>query len=365
VLKNHRKSRIHARWLMTLNETLNEREQTILQAVVQCYITTAEPVGSRTIVKRYSLELSPATVRNVMSDLEELGYLQQLHTSSGRVPTDKGYRYFVNYLMRVQELSLSERNRIDHELSARLRDADEVLRQTSQLLALITHQTGIVKAPDERSVEVRHIEVVEVASNRGAVLVADNYGRVHTVMMPLDAPVQTEDLVKLNRFLNDHLRGVLIGRIPSAIEDVMRSLMDEQRRLAEKALQVVSFLPRSRPGQLYLEGTTQLFEQPEFHDVGRAREVFGLFEERDRLVQLLQAGIADHPMLVPSVLIGSELQQPGLQEISVVASPYRIGDKAVGVLGVLGPRRMPYPRLTAIVDYTAGMVSRFLTSLVG
>ncbi|MCX5770455.1 MAG: heat-inducible transcriptional repressor HrcA [Candidatus Hydrogenedentes bacterium] len=350
---------------MTGNETLNEREQTILQAVVQCYITTAEPVGSRTIVKRFGLELSPATVRNVMSDLEELGYLQQLHTSSGRVPTDKGYRYFVNYLMRVQELTLAERNRIDRELSDRLRGADEVLRHTSQMLALITHQTGIVKSPDEHSVEVRHIEVVHVASDRGAVLVADNYGRVHTVMMPLEPPLQGGDLGKLNRFLNDHLRGVLISRIPSAIEEVMRTLMDEQRRLAEEALQVVNCLPRSRPGQLYLEGTTQLFEQPEFHDVGRAREVFGLFEERDRLIQLLQDGIGDRSMTVPSVLIGSELHQPGLQEISVVTSPYRVGDRAVGVLGVLGPRRMPYPRLTAIVDYTAGMVSRFLTSVVG
>jgi heat-inducible transcriptional repressor len=350
---------------MTINETLNEREETILRAIVQCYITTAEPVGSRTIVKRFGLELSPATVRNVMSDLEDLGYLQQLHTSSGRVPTDKGYRYFVNYLMRVQELTLSERNRIDNELSARLRDADEVLHQTSQMLALITHQTGIVKSPDEHSVEVRHIEVVHVASDRGAVLVADNYGRVYTVMMPVGTPLHGDDLVKLNRFLNDHLRGVLISRIPSAIEEVVRTAMDEQRRLAEEALHVVNFLPRSRPGQLYLEGAAQLFEQPEFHDVGRAREVFGLFEERDRLVQLLQAGIADCSTAVSSVLIGSELRQPGLQEISVVASPYRVGERAVGVLGVLGPRRMPYPRLTAIVDYTAGMVSRFLTSLVG
>jgi heat-inducible transcriptional repressor len=300
-----------------------------------------------------------------MSDLEELGYIQQLHTSSGRVPTDKGYRYFVDYLMRVQELTLSERNRIDHELSVRLHDADEVLHQTSQLLALITHQTGLVKAPDEHSVEVRHIEVVHVASDRGAVLVADNYGRVHTVMMPIEAPQRGDNLVKLNRFLNDHLRGVLISRVPSVIEDAMRTLMDEQRRLAEEALHIVKFLPRSRPGQLYLEGATQLFEQPEFHDVGRAREVFGLFEERDKLVQLLQAGIGDRSLPVSSILIGSEIQQPGLQEISVVASPYRVGNRAVGVLGVLGPRRMPYPRLTAIVDYTAGMVSRFLTSLVG
>jgi len=353
---------------MPKDDALNEREQTVLQAVVQCYITTAEPVGSRTIVKRFGLDWSPATVRNVMADLEELGYLQQLHTSSGRVPTDRGYRYFVDYLMRVQELTLAERHRIDRELSARLEDADEVLRHTSQMLALITHQTGFVKAPDDQSVEVRHIEVVHVAANRAAVLVADNYGRVHTVAMPAQpagSAVDREDLQKLNWFLNEHLRGVLVNDIPAKIEEVMKSLLDEQRKLAEEAMQVAKFLPRPKAAQLYLEGATQLFEQPEFHDLGRAREVFGLLEERHQLIQLLQDGVVGRPLPLPAVLIGSEFQQPGMREISLVASPYRVGEKAVGVVGVLGPRRMPYPKLTAIVDYTAGMVSRFLTSLVG
>jgi len=148
---------------MPLDGRLNEREELILQAVVQCYITTAEPVGSRVLVKRFGLELSAATVRNVMADLEESGYLQQLHTSSGRAPTDRGYRYYVNYLMRVQELTMAERARIEHELSRKLNDADEVLRQTSQMLALVTHQTGLVKTPDENCGQVKHIEVMLVS----------------------------------------------------------------------------------------------------------------------------------------------------------------------------------------------------------
>jgi heat-inducible transcriptional repressor len=349
---------------MNIKSGLNEREELILQAVVHCYITTAEPVGSRVIVKRFGLDLSPATVRNVMADLEEAGYLQQLHTSSGRVPTDLGYRYYVNHLMRIQDLTLAERARIERDLSARLNDADEVLRQTSQLLALITHQTGIVQAPDEATGKVQHIEVMPISASRAAVLVADNLGRMHTTIVLQPDAMGAEDVGKLNGFLNDHLRGLPLEQLTTRIHGVLRTALDEQRRLAERALAFLSVMPPARPGLLYLEGTAQLFEQPEFRDVARAREVFGVLEERDRLVELLRTNIAaQRPVVGPAVVIGSESHDPGLKEISVVASPYRVNDEPVGMLGVLGPRRMPYSRLTAIVDYTANMLGRLLTRL--
>jgi len=344
---------------------LSEREDQILQAVVQCYITTAEPAGSRTIVKRFGLDLSPATVRNVMADLEEAGYLQQVHTSSGRVPTDRGYRYYVDHLMRVQELTLAERTRIERELSRRLDDADEALRQTSQLLALVAHQAGIVGAPDDSAAEVRYIEMIPVMKSRAAVLVADNRGRVHTVMVPLEDALQDAELTRLNNFLNEHLRGATFDDLAALMHQIMGSHLHEERRLAEQALHLLHLMPAGRPGQLYLEGTTTLFEQPEFRDVEKAREVFGVLEERDRLVELLRNRVAGREHGLPRVLIGSESEEPGLKEISVVASPYRVGNETVGVLGVLGPRRMPYGRLTSVVDYTAGMLSRLLTRLAG
>ncbi|MFO7974032.1 MAG: hypothetical protein R6V12_05300, partial [Candidatus Hydrogenedentota bacterium] len=141
-------------------EQLSPRERLILQAVVHTYITTAEPVGSRAIVRRFDLDVSAATVRNVMADLEEAGYLRQLHTSSGRVPTDKGYRYYVDFLMNVQELTVAERARIQGELSRKLDDADEVIRNTSRLLALTSHHMGLVEAPDQRNAEVCRVEMV-------------------------------------------------------------------------------------------------------------------------------------------------------------------------------------------------------------
>ena len=344
---------------------LSKREDQILQAVVQCYITTAEPVGSRTIVKRFGLDLSPATVRNVMADLEESGYLQQLHTSSGRVPTDQGYRYYVDHLMRVQQLTLAERTRIERELSGRLEDADEALRQTSQLLALVAHQAGIVEVPDSAAAEVRYIEVIRVVASRAALLIADNHGRVHTVMVPIEEALQETELTSLNNFLNQHLRGVTFDNLAALMHETMRSHLHEERRLAEQALHLLNLMPAGRRGQLYLEGTTALFEQPEFRDVDKAREVFGVLEERDRLVELLRRRMGGRGQGVPQVLIGSESLEPGFKEISVVASPYRVGSETVGVLGVLGPRRMPYGRLTSIVDYTAGILSRLLTRLAG
>lgn len=345
--------------------SLSSREELILQAIVHYYITTAEPVGSRVIVKRFGLEVSPATVRNVMADLEEAGYLQQLHTSSGRVPTDRGYRYYVDYLMHVQELTMAERTRIDRELSERLSDADGVLRQTSQLLALVTHQTGVVQAPDDVNAKLQHIEVTPISSNRAAILVVDSFGRVHALMAPLDDALRPEDLQRLTNFLNEHLRGAPCDQLAAKMHATVRAFVDERRKLAEIALRLLDFLPANRPGLLYLEGTSQLFEQPEFRDVEKVREVFNVLDERGKLVELMRAQLRDREIEGASVVIGSESHDPGLKEISVVASPYRVGNEPVGVLGVLGPRRMQYSKLTAIVDYTAEMVSKFLTRLAG
>lgn len=344
---------------------LNERERLILHAVVHSYITTAEPVGSRTVVKRFDLDLSPATVRNVMADLEELGYLQQIHTSSGRVPTEQGYQYYVEHLMRVQELTLSERTRIDQEYSQKLSDADAVLRHTSHLLALVTHQAGIAEGPRDSSALVRRIELMPVTETRMAVLIVDNFGRVHSLTIHLGMPLTTDKTRELTRFLNDHLAGTTIDTLASAMEEKLRTFLDEQRQLAELALAVLRMLPPPARGQLYLEGAAHLFEQPEFRDIERVRQVFGLFEEQDRLKLLLRRAVTGAETKFGTVVIGTETEVGGVDGISVIAAPYEVGGQPVGMIGVLGPRRMPYPRLTAIVDYTAGMVSRILTRLSG
>jgi len=300
----------------------------------------------------------------VMADLEEAGFLQQLHTSSGRVPTNRGYRYYVDYLMRVQDLTFTERTRIEREFTQRLSDADEVMRQTSHLLALVSHQTGIVEAPSEANALVRSIELMPVSSSRLAVLVADSYGRVRTVMATIGGGIDRESLPRLRAFLNETLRGVSLDSVKGALRSRMDTLRSEQRHLADRACRLMDLLPGSGSGRLFLDGATQLFEQPEFRDVEKAREVFSLLDERDRLIELLRVGMRDGPPRT-SVVIGTEVAGAGLEGISVVASPYLVDGRPAGMLGVLGPRRMPYSRLTALVGYTAGMLSRFLTRLAG
>lgn len=350
---------------MVPKHTLNQREELVLQAVVQTYITTAEPAGSRSIVKRYSLDFSPATVRNVMSDLEDSGYLEQVHTSSGRVPTNQGYRYYVDFLMQVQELTIAERSRIHKALEQQLGDADEVLRQTSHLLALVSERMGVVEAPDERVAEVRHVEIIPIDGSRVALLLADSCGRVRTFTGATSERLSGEEASKLNRYLNESLRGVALDHLATTLETKLKSMVDENHKLADRAIRIMESIPMHRQGQLFIEGSTRLFEQPEFQDIDRAREVFEILEEQDGIKEMLRASWREGDNRSSRVLIGAETHRDGLEEISVVAAPYRVGGRTAGLVGVLGPRRMPYSRLTGVVEYTASLLGRFLTRLAG
>ncbi len=347
---------------MTL-QALNEREQLILQAVVHLYITSAEPVGSRAIVKRLGLDISPATVRNVMADLEESGYLEQRHTSSGRVPTDRGYRYYVDYLMRIQEITQTERGRIEEQLNERLNDAESILRQTSYLLGLISHQTSIVEAPRASVAELRRVELIPIADRRLAFLLADNYGGVRTVVLPTERSLTGDETQRLSRFLNEHLHGTPIDTLSDSLREKLQHFVDEQRTLAGQALELVRLLPSPEGGKLFLEGATQLFEQPEFKDVDKARGVFGLLEEHDRVVELLRAGIANAEPHPSRVVIGSEAHHQPFDELSLVSAPYKVGDTTIGMVGVLGPRRMPYSKLAGLVEFTASRLGNLLSRL--
>ncbi|MCK5862430.1 MAG: heat-inducible transcription repressor HrcA [Candidatus Hydrogenedentes bacterium] len=341
--------------------SLGEREREILHAVVNSYITTAEPVGSRAVVKRFNMNLSAATVRNAMADLEDMGYLQQVHTSSGRVPTDNGYRYYVDHLMHVQELTLSEKRRIEHDFSQKLESADDLLRHTSHLLALASHQAGIAEALDTNQVRIQRFELIPVGRNRLAVLMVDNYGTVRSMIADLIDPVETNQLEKLSTFLNHNFVGTPIGSLANSIRSQLGEILGEQRVLAQRTLEVLDLVPQHQGKRLFLNGAVQLFEQPEFQRMEQAREVFGLLEEHDKLIDILRKAVADGDGR--AVFISSENDNLGIEDIGVVASTYKVNGEPAGLIGVLGPRRMPYSKLTSLVHHTADIVGRFLTKL--
>ncbi len=344
-------------------KALNDREREILNAVVNSYITTAEPVGSRAVVKRFGLQLSAATVRNVMADLEEQGYLQQVHTSSGRVPTELGYRYYVDHLMQVQRLTFQERRRIENELQPRLDDVNALLRHTSHLLALVSHQAGLAEAPNTNQALVQQFELVPIGENRLTVLMVDNFGTVHSITTSPGIYGEPAKIESLNNFLNQHFHGIAMGSLADTVRVKLGELLDDQRKLAQSALEVLDLLPLRQENQLFLDGTVQLFEQPEFHNVDQARKVFGLLEEHNRLINVLRKAVSEGDG--KAIFISRHEDNMGTEGIGVVASSYEVDGRPTGLIGVLGPRRMPYSRLTSVVQYTADLLGRMLTRLGG
>ncbi|HOQ31332.1 MAG TPA: heat-inducible transcriptional repressor HrcA [Candidatus Hydrogenedens sp.] len=343
---------------------LNERERTVLEAVVHIYITTAEPVGSRTVVKKLGLNLSPATIRNVMADLEEMGYLTQVHTSSGRVPTDMGYKYYVTHLMKVQELTLAEREHIKQELTKKMDSADQILRQTSHLLALASHQAGLAELPAESTAVIRHVELVPLLERQVAILIVDSFGCVHTSSVILDSTVSTQLLESLNKFLNESLLNVSIDNIYPVVRESLRKFFDERRKLVELALKILTQV-EPPANQMFLDGTNNLFDQPEFQESTKVRSIIGIMEDPSPLVKALRESLARSENQKRTVLIGSETMMNNINEFGIIASPYRLEEQEepAGFIGILGPKRMPYERLSSIVDYTAGMVGKMLSRL--
>ncbi|MDZ4858426.1 MAG: HrcA family transcriptional regulator, partial [Candidatus Hydrogenedentes bacterium] len=216
---------------------------------------------------------------------------------------------------------------------------------------------------DERDAQVNRIDVIPVTATRLAVLIADSMGRVRTHMVSVEPAIDSALLPKVSAFLNQNFRGVPVDKLLASVQSRLRMFLDDQRGIAEEALRVLQLLPAMRPGILYLEGATQLFEQPEFRDVDRAREVFVLLDEKDRLLEMLRSTVLQGGAHRTRIVIGKEVPGEGVEGISLVASPYMVGSQRVGMIGVLGPRRMPYQKMTALVDFTAGLLSRLLTRL--
>ncbi|MCX8064866.1 MAG: heat-inducible transcriptional repressor HrcA [Candidatus Hydrogenedentes bacterium] len=341
---------------------LNEREEEILEAVVHLYITTAEPVGSRTVAKRLNLHLSPATIRNVMADLEEMGYLTQVHTSSGRVPTDLGYKYYVSKLMKVQELTIAERQKIEQELTKKLDSAEQILKHTSQLLALASHQAGLAELPNEKNAVIRRIDLIPLGEKQVAVVIVDSFAGVHSSLFTFEETVPSQIIEPLNKFLNEALFDVSLDRISVVLKENLRKLFDERRKFLEIAFRILSKIEPSS-SHMILEGANNLFDQPEFQEPGKIKSIFGIIEDPTPLVKALRESLARGEKQRQTVLIGSDANIKNTEEFSVVASPYMLEnqDTPIGFVGVLGPKRMPYEKISAIVDYTASMVGKMLS----
>jgi heat-inducible transcriptional repressor len=333
------------------------RKEKILQAVVHLYIKTGKPVGSATIVDNYRLKLSPASIRNVLADLEKEGFLTHPHTSAGRIPTDRGYRFYVDSIANIQRLAAEEERRIQEEYSRRRKEIEDLMAATSRVLSALSHCTGFV-LPHKSDVErLRRVELIPISHDEILGILVSESGIVRNQSIRVNGVPDDTTIRKASRFLNEQLAGLSFGDAQRRLVSELDNFHTRQAVHADliRALSKNLFETEVRK-DLYVEGATNILKFPEFHDYESMRHFAQLVDEKEALGEVLVRGLNTAGL---QVQIGSEVD-PDLKDFSVVSSGYRVNGRPVGVLGILGPKRMEYERMMAIVNTVANLVNRFL-----
>jgi heat-inducible transcriptional repressor len=335
---------------------LTDREKTVLHYVVRDFIEMATPVGSRFISRRHGdvLGLSPASIRNVMSDLEELGLINHPHTSAGRIPTDRGYRFYLDMLMQKENPSDVDVESIRRSLDA-AEETEALLRETSRLLGRITHQLFVVTSPRMGNGVFEKLEMIPIVGTRIMVIISIKAGLVKTIMMEVASEIPRERLEELARFLNERLSGLTLQQIRETFHDRVRDAAGEETGLIRLFIDSVDklFVPE-RTSRVHIGGTDKLIEQPEFMNPEDFRSVIELINDEEMIIHVLQKSEgAPHHV---NVRVGEENEDQKLKPYSVIATSYTMGD-VQGTVGVIGPTRMPYARMIPLVDYVATVIS--------
>lgn len=340
-------------------DELGEREREVLRAVVQDYISTGGPVGSGHLARRGEFDMSAATLRNVMADLEDLGLIEKTHASSGRVPTDRGYRFYVDTLVRLKEPAPRERELIERGL-AQGTGVDDAIQEASRVLHFITHHAGVVVTPRPAAAVFKRIEFVRLRENRVLAILVGGTGQVQNKLLSLDFPVAAEELVRAANYLNELLQKVPLEEIHARISAELAREQAMYDELSTKALRLAFQATDAQATEkVVVEGAGSFLEAPEFADVERARALFRALEEKTKLLQLLDRVQRAREM---QIFIGTESDFSSAGEVSVVASPYGAGDELLGAVGIIGPTRMDYQRVIPLVNFTAAALSRVLES---
>lgn len=350
-----------------------DRKRTVLRWVVHNYIKTSRPIASSIIAEEAGLELSSASIRGILKELEDEGYLHQPHTSAGRVPTDTGYRFYVDYLEDIQRLASTEKSRIEREVGTRLEELDNLLSQTSKLLSHISRKAGLVLSPRIESQKLRRLELIPLGGRRVLAIVVTDTGQVRHWPVELSFAPSVKRIQVLNRFLNEHAEGKSIGEIHDTLAGHVERADRELRDLQALSQELLGELGGAAPSEpLYLDNAASLMEgAQDFGSFEELQSMMRVLEERRALVELLQnefgvelaAGQPSRPLV--RVSIGAENRLPELKNLSLVTTAYRMGDKVVGVLGVLGTKRMEYARMIGLVEHISRVVSKALENWDG
>jgi heat-inducible transcriptional repressor len=345
-------------------DILDERNQEMLTLLIKTHIATGEPVGSRTIARLTSEGLSPATVRNIISDLEEAGYLEQPHTSAGRIPSDKGYRFYVDHILEQTQLSQLDETVIQRGmLVAQWPSADHLMSRASHLLSHFSESVGIVISPSISHDIIRHIDFVRLSDGRILVITVSRAGIVQDRLVRIDEDLTQDELNRTANYVNTNFSGMSMPEI--RLELI--KLLSEEKALYNRLLQTAAMLCKlglddtdENDAEVFVEGASNIVTKPDFADTEHMRELLRIFEEKSRLIKILNECVSQQAV---TIRIGAENSLPSLRGCAVITSFYSYGDRVVGSLGVVGPVRMEYQRTIGVVAYVARLLEQALTDI--
>lgn len=334
-----------------------DRAQMLLKLLVERYIRDGQPVGSRTLAKDSGLELSPATIRNVMADLEDLGLVRSPHTSAGRVPTAKGYRLFVDSLLTIKPMRSQEVESIRQKLAV-TGNTENLITHASDMLSRITSLAGVVTIPRRERVRLQHIEFLSLSTRRVLVILVVNGQEVQNRVIDTDREYSQGELQQAANFLNSEFAGLELQDIRTRLLASMQQARDAMQHLMQNAMNIADqILDQQRDDDYVLAGQTNLMNYAEMCDIEKLRHLFNAFNSKRDILHILDQSIHAEGM---QIFIGDESGYQVLDECSLVTAPYKVDDEVIGVLGVIGPTRMPYDRVIPIVDVTAKVLSAAL-----
>ncbi len=340
---------------------LDDRAKSLLKILIERYIVDGQPVGSRSLSKWSSLELSPATIRNVMSDLEDMGFIASPHTSSGRVPTPKAYRLFVDTMLTVRPLGELTEGSLQQQLQGGIQtvDKERLIKSAACLLSDLSHFAGVITTPKKSSV-FKHIEFLSLSEKRVLLIVVTPQGDVQNRILMLDRHYLAAELVEAGNFINQHYAGLTFDQARAGLLNELSRLRDDISALMTQAMQVGKEILDTPEHPVLISGERRLLEVEDLStDMRKLRNLFSLFEQKTSLMRLLDMSISANGV---QIFIGGDSQLVPMQEMSVVVAPYTADGTVVGTLGVIGPTRMAYERVVPIVDITARLLSSALSS---
>jgi len=338
---------------------LTDRQLLILQVIIDDFIHSAQPVGSRSLSKKEEISLSSATIRNEMSDLEDLGFIEKTHTSSGRVPSDKGYRYYVDHLLSPQKLNEQDVHKVKSIFAERIYELERIVQKSAKILSELTNYTAIALGPAARDNKLKKIQMIPINNHTAVAIIVTDSGYVQNSMFQIPETMDASELEKLTNILNERLTGVSIDNLNGKIYKEVAILLRQHISNYDSIIQSIAhtlIIPTQE--KLFFGGKTNILSQPEFHDLEKIKSLMNMIDHEDSIYELIRK---QHSGI--NIKIGSENNNSAMENCSLITATYSIGSEQLGTIAILGPTRMEYSRVISLLDYISGDLTDVLTKL--